>query len=85
MTGERKPKPFLQTAAQECQGQFSPYGRFVVYLSNESRDPGEIYVRSFPDGIGKWQISKGGGVDPRWRRDGKEIFTSPEGESWRWR
>ena len=37
-------------------------------------DPGEIYVRSFPDGIGKWQISKGGGVDPRWRRDGREIF-----------
>jgi eukaryotic-like serine/threonine-protein kinase len=72
MTGERTPKPFVQTAAQEGLGQFSPDGRFVAYVSNESGQ-NEIYVRSFPDGRGKWQISKGGGVDPRWRRDGKEI------------
>jgi Tol biopolymer transport system component len=73
MTGERTAKPFVQTAAQEGLGQFSPDGRFVTYVSNES-SMNEIYVRSFPDGSGKWQISKGGGVDPRWRHDGKEIF-----------
>jgi serine/threonine protein kinase len=72
MTGDRTPKPFVQTSAQEGIGQFSPDGRFVAYVSNESGQ-NEIYVRSFPDGSGKWQISKGGGVDPRWRRDGKEI------------
>jgi Tol biopolymer transport system component len=72
MTGERTPKPFVQSAAQEGIGQFSPDGRYVAYISNESGQ-NEIYVRSFPDGSGKWQVSKGGGVDPRWRRDGKEI------------
>jgi hypothetical protein len=72
MTGERTPKPFVQTAAQEGIGQFSPDSRYVAYISNESGQ-NEIYVRSFPDGSGKWQVSKGGGVDPRWRRDGKEI------------
>ena len=71
MTGERTPKPFVQTAAQEGLGQFSPDGRFVGYVSNESGQ-NEIYVRSFPGGSGKWQISKSGGVDPRWRRDGRE-------------
>jgi dipeptidyl aminopeptidase/acylaminoacyl peptidase len=72
MTGDHTPKPFVQTEAQEGLGQFSPDGRYVVYISNESGQ-NEIYVRSFPDGNGKWQISKGGGVDPRWRRDGREI------------
>jgi Tol biopolymer transport system component len=72
MTGDHTPKPFVQTAAQEGLGHFSPDGRFVAYVSSESGQ-NEAYVRSFPDGNGKWQISKGGGVDPVWRRDGKEI------------
>ena len=72
MTGDRTPKPFVQNAGEEGIGQFSPDGRFVAYISNESGQ-NDIYVRSFPDGNGKWQVSKGGGVDPRWRRDGKEI------------
>jgi len=33
-----------------------------------------VYVQSFPAGNGKWQVSTNGGVQPRWRRDGKELF-----------
>jgi hypothetical protein len=73
MTGERKPFPFLPTPAQEGLGAFSPDGNFVACVSNES-GKNEIYVRSFPDARGRWQVSKTGGVDPRWSRDGKKLF-----------
>jgi eukaryotic-like serine/threonine-protein kinase len=74
MTGERKPVAFLQTQANESQAKFSPDGRWVAYVSDESGNP-EVYVRSFPasDG-GKWQISTDGGYQPKWRQDGKELF-----------
>lgn len=71
--GDRKPRPLLQTPFNETQGQFSPDGRWVAYLSNES-GRGEVYVVPFPEAGGKWQISTAGGVQPRWRRDGKELF-----------
>jgi Tol biopolymer transport system component len=73
MTGERTPTLFVQTVGQDGLGSFSPDGRFVLYLSNESGQ-NEIYVKSFPDAERRWQISKGGGVDPRWRHDGREIL-----------
>jgi serine/threonine protein kinase/Tol biopolymer transport system component len=73
LTGDPKPVPFLRTAFNEDNGQFSPDGRWVAYQSNESgRD--EIYAAPFPGPGGKRQISSGGGRFPRWRRDGKEIF-----------
>jgi serine/threonine protein kinase len=53
--------------------QFSPDGKWVAYASNES-GKWEIYVTSFPDAHGRWQISSGGGEQPRWRGDGKELF-----------
>ena len=69
------PFPLAQTPATEDQGQFSPDGHWVAYTSNES-GLSEIYVIPFPpspDG-GRWRVSTGGGVMPRWRRDGKELF-----------
>jgi Tol biopolymer transport system component len=54
-------------------GQFSPDGNWVAYTSNAS-GKWEIYVTSFPDTRGKWQISNTGGTQPRWRADGKELF-----------
>jgi serine/threonine protein kinase len=72
--GDRKPVPFLQTPFDEPQAQFSPDGRWVAYVSNESGRY-EVYVVPFPGpGGGKWQISTAGGRLPRWRHDGKEIF-----------
>jgi len=54
-------------------GQISPDGKWVAYASNESGD-WEIYVTTFPTAAGKWLVSRGGGTEPRWRGDGKEIF-----------
>jgi len=45
----------------------------VAYASNESGE-WEIYVTTFPAAAGKWQVSRGGGTEPRWRGDGKELF-----------
>lgn len=68
--------PFLEQTRGGGPGgeaRFSPDGRFVAYVSNESgRD--EIYIRPFPAGEGKWQVSSDGGYCPRWRRDGRELF-----------
>jgi serine/threonine protein kinase/Tol biopolymer transport system component len=68
-----KMTPFLSTKASESNGMISPDGKWVAYASNESGD-WEIYVTTFPTAAGKWQVSRGGGTEPRWRGDGKEIF-----------
>ena len=76
--GDRKAKPFLQSEFDESQGQFSPDGRWVAYASNESGRP-EVYVQPFPGPGPKIQISTAGGVQPKWRRDGRELFYRVDG------
>ena len=71
--GDRKPMPFLETEFNERQGQLSSDGRWMAYISDESGS-WEVYVQPFPASGGKWQISTKGGGQPRWRRDGKELF-----------
>ena len=71
--GGKKPVPFLQSPFNERDPQISPNGKWIVYASDET-GRSEIYVRPFPSGEGKWQISSKGGYYPRWRRDGKELF-----------
>jgi Tol biopolymer transport system component len=73
LMGERKPFALLQSTFNEIQGQFSPDGRWLAYASNESGRY-EIYVRTFPEVGGKWLVSGSGGMQPRWRRDGRELF-----------
>jgi Tol biopolymer transport system component len=70
---EFQSKPFLQTKSMQANGQFSPNGRWVAYASNET-GTWEIYVTSFPEPRGKWQVSSGGGQQPRWHGDGRELF-----------
>ena len=65
--------PFLQTPFNEQNPKLSPDGRFVAYQSDES-GRSEVYVTPFPEGGGKWPVSRNGGEDPRWSRDGKELF-----------
>ena len=55
-------------------GQFSPDGKWVAYVSNETGQ-WENYVTSFPEARGKWRVSTGGGEQPRWRGDGKDCST----------
>jgi serine/threonine protein kinase len=71
---DRKPRVYLQTQFGQSQAQYSPDGRYVAYTSDET-GRNEIYVRPFPQASdGKWPVSTSGGTQPRWRRDGKELF-----------
>jgi len=73
--GERKAIPIVKIpgAANFGQAHFSFDGKWVAYVSSESGTP-QIYVVSFPGGDKKRQISANGGGQPRWRRDGKELY-----------
>ena len=74
-----KPFVYLKTKYAETSARFSPDGHWVAYLSNESGTY-EIYVQSFPDPREKVRISTEGGMDPRWRADGRELyFIAPDG------
>jgi eukaryotic-like serine/threonine-protein kinase len=64
---------FLPKDSSKTNGQISPDGKWVAYASNESGES-EIYVTTFPGAAGKWQVSRGGGSEPRWRGDGKQIY-----------
>jgi len=69
----RKAQPFLRTQFNEGAARFSPEGRWLAYVSDESgRD--EIYVQPFPGPGGKWQISTEGGTEPVWNPNGRELF-----------
>jgi eukaryotic-like serine/threonine-protein kinase len=70
---DRKAQPFLQTPAYEGAPHFSPDGRWLVYVSDESGRK-EIYVQPYPGPGGKWQISTEGGNEPLWSRNGRELF-----------
>jgi Tol biopolymer transport system component len=73
MVGKRQPLPFLQSPASESHATFSPDGRYVAYVSNESATP-QIFVQTVPVSGAKWQVSSAGGDMPSWRADGKELY-----------
>jgi Tol biopolymer transport system component len=73
MSGDKKPVPLLRTPFNESQGRISPNGQWISYVSDESGIP-EVYVQRFPSLGDKRIVSIGGGVEPMWRRDGKELF-----------
>ena len=80
MTGnDRKPIAIANTPFVERVGEFSPDGRWVAYETDES-GRFEIVVQPFPNPTGKWQVSTGGGVKPRWLADGRELYyLAPDG------
>ena len=69
----KKETPLLDTQFGEGFADISPNGRFIAYASNESGSY-QIYVRPFPAGEGKWQVSDAEATAPRWRADGRELF-----------
>jgi Tol biopolymer transport system component len=79
LTGDRKPQTFVATADDETNATFSPDGRWVAYASDESGRQ-EVYVASFPDPARKVRVSSEGGAQPRWNRDGKELFYVRSGQ-----
>jgi Tol biopolymer transport system component len=72
--GKSGPQPLIEMkGARVDGGQVSPDGRWIAYRSDES-GKSEIYVSPFPKPVGKLQVSIGGGVQPRWRHDGRELY-----------
>jgi serine/threonine-protein kinase len=69
----RTPVPFLQTPVFETAARFSTDGRWLAYVSFDS-GVGEVYVRPFPGPGGRLQISNGGGTEPVWSRNGRELY-----------
>ena len=65
--------PAVAASGSQCEGQVSPDGKWLAYTSDESGD-WEVYISPLPATGGKLQVSRGGGMEPRWRGDGKEIF-----------
>jgi len=78
----REPRPFLQHSCEEFSAYFSPgeaAPRWITYTSNETGRH-EVYIRDFPAGSHRWQVSNQGGLIPHWRRDGRELFyLTPQG------
>jgi Tol biopolymer transport system component len=73
LDGDPTPQPVAATPSSENLGQISPNGRYVAYMSDES-GRFDVYVTTFPKPGSRWQVSQSGGREPRWSRDGKELF-----------
>jgi Tol biopolymer transport system component len=72
--------PVAASAADETEGQFSPDGSWVAFVSNETGRP-EVFAQSFPEARGRTQISTAGGTQVRWSSNGREIFyIAPDGK-----
>jgi Tol biopolymer transport system component len=76
--GLEKPRRILPSPYGEASAYFSPAAkgrgpRWIAYTSDET-GRSEVYVRNLPDGDRKWPVSTGGGWQPHWRPDGRELF-----------
>ncbi len=73
LDGESEPEVFLATDADELSPSISPDGKWLAYSSQESGRY-EVYIKPFPSGPGKWQVSVDGGARPSWSPDGKRVY-----------
>jgi Tol biopolymer transport system component len=80
LSAERKPQVVFQTSFVTDQLRLSPDGRWVAYTSLESGQP-EVYLAAFPSFTDRRQVSSGGGLMPRWRKDGKELYYFSSGSN----
>ena len=72
-SGEAKPVPVIQTPVGDAEPELSPDGRWLAYASTETGRY-DVFVQPFPATGARWQISSGGGQQPKWRADGRELF-----------
>ena len=70
---DKKSESLLNSRFSEANGEVSPDGRWLAYQSDETGMP-EVYVRPFPNGSGRWQVSSAGGNRPAWASSGRELF-----------
>jgi serine/threonine-protein kinase len=76
--GPREPRVLMSGSFSIYSATVSPDGRWIAYVSSEGGQPG-VFVRPFPSGEGRWQISTPQGYEPRWSSDGRELFYRAEG------
>ncbi len=75
LTGDTVLKPVIDVPDRNHSSvALSPDGRWLAFSSNESKVQIEIYVTSFPDARLKFLVSRGGGTEPRWSHDGRELY-----------
>ena len=81
VSGKEPPRPVVATPqANDLSASFSPDGRWLLYSSDDSRQF-QVYLGPYPAVDRRWQVSRGGGVEPRWSADGREIyFTNLDGK-----
>jgi serine/threonine-protein kinase len=72
VNGSGRPRPLMQTAANETQPALSPDGRWLAWMTDASGRP-EVMVRRYPDGPSV-PVSRDGGMEPVWNRDGRELY-----------
>jgi Tol biopolymer transport system component len=73
MSGDRRPRPVVETRSSEAYPDFSPDGHWLAYTSDESGQP-EVYVQPYPGPGPRQQVSANGGTGPAWSHDGRELF-----------
>ncbi len=74
---DKQRRALVQSRFDELAPTISPDGRWLAYTSDESGRH-EVYVQPFPDGGQRWQISRGGGTEPLWSKNGGELFFRQE-------
>jgi Tol biopolymer transport system component/tRNA A-37 threonylcarbamoyl transferase component Bud32 len=79
--GDPKASPFLESPFDKAQARISPDGRWIAYATNDSGTY-QVVVQSFPDpNGGRWQITAQGGIEPKWKHDGRELYyLAPDGK-----
>lgn len=66
-------RPLVATPAEEPNAKLSPDGRWLAYVSNEG-GRFDVYVQTMVDGNAKWLVSRGGGMQPQWSADGRQLY-----------
>jgi Tol biopolymer transport system component len=81
LTGGPTATPLFESPFDKAQARISPDGRWITYVTNDSGTY-QVVVQSFPDpNGGRWQITAQGGIEPKWRHDGRELFyLAPDGK-----
>jgi eukaryotic-like serine/threonine-protein kinase len=81
MAGEPTAKPFIESPFDKAQARVSPDSRWISYVTNDSGTY-QVVVQSFPDpNGGRWQITAQGGIEPKWKHDGRELYyLAPDGK-----
>jgi len=73
LEGSRSARPILDGKGEDWKSAISPDGRWLAYQSDQGGQY-QVYVTSYPDAQGRWQVSRDGGLEPKWSADGSGLY-----------